>query len=106
MNRTPLDDCQLETIDPIKARFHRIALALLFTGVLYFNVEPNEKQVTRNVSPLEDTPILSTPIKQVALSDTSSSASDKLSLLNQCQSEQTSETLPVRCPTPERKLLN
>ncbi len=105
MNRTPLDDCQLETIDPIKARFHRIALALLFTGVLYFNVEPNQKQVTRTVSPLH-TPVLSTPIKQVALSDTSNSPSNKLSLTNQCQSEQTSETLPVRCPTPERKLLN
>jgi hypothetical protein len=104
MNRTPLDDCQLETIDPIKARFHRIALAVLFTGVLYFNVEPNQKQVTRSVSPLENTPILTTPIKQVALSDTSTS--NKLSLPNQCESGQTSETLPVRCRTPERKLLN
>jgi len=76
MNRTPLDDCQLETVNPIKARFHRIVLALLFTGVLYFNVEPHQEQVTRTVSPLKDAPILITPIQQVALFNKANSASD------------------------------
>lgn len=76
MNNNHIDDCQLETLDPIKARLHRIVLALVFTGVLYFSVEPDQKQVTRTISPLKDVPILITPIKQAALFNKSTSGSD------------------------------
>ena len=45
MKPTNMYDCQLET-EAIKVRFHRIFLALVFTGILYFHVEPSQQQVT------------------------------------------------------------
>lgn len=57
MNRILLDDCQPEKMDPMKARFHRIFLALVFTGVLYFQGDPNQSQRTHTVSPSERSPI-------------------------------------------------
>ena len=100
MNHIPLDDCQLETqtLDPIKERFHRIFLALVFTGILYFNVDLDRPRMTQKVVPSNPSPILIKPMAEVALSDLSAPSAKKL--LNSSVHEiEKLELLRVACVT-------
>jgi len=101
MNFIPLDDCQLETetINPIAERFHRILLALVFTAILYVNVDMVDRsRVNQTVLPSNPPPILTIPIAEVALSDRSSSPSQDLLNPSECQTEKL-DRLSVACGT-------
>lgn len=100
MNRIPLDDCQLETenLDPMKERFHRMFLALVFTGILYVNVDLDRSRMTKTIFPPRPSLMLMTPMAEMALSDVSAPLSKKLLLSSMCETEKL-ESLPVACVT-------
>lgn len=101
MNRIPLDDYQLDTesINPIEERCHRIVLALVLTGMLYVHVEHNQAQMTQTVSPSDPSPILITPINEIAFSNISTASTDrpiKSMESNLCRIDETG-SLAVTC---------
>lgn len=102
MNRIPLDDYQLETetINPMKERFHRILIALVFTGILYFNVDQNQPQMTQTLLPSDQAPILIAPIAEVALSNVSTASSNELHRYDLCETNAPA-TLGVTCLTQQ-----
>ena len=89
MNRIPLDDCQLETekIDPMKERFHRMFLALVFTGILYVNVDLDRSRMTKTIFPPRPSLMLMKPMAEIALSYLSAPLSNKLLHSSMCETE-------------------